>query len=63
MYVFMRLSLFFKVSLLLLSLAALYKAYKKWKLKRSLVSLRGKVILITGASSGLGEGKGEIMKY
>ena len=55
--------MFFKVSLLLLSLAALYKAYKKWKLKRSLVSLRGKVILITGASSGLGEGKGEIMKY
>ncbi|XP_003387672.1 PREDICTED: dehydrogenase/reductase SDR family member 7B-like [Amphimedon queenslandica] len=51
----MKLFLILKVTFLLLSLAGLYKVYKRWKLRQSLSSLSGKVVLITGASSGLGE--------
>jgi len=35
----------------------LYKLYRKWSTKVMLNRLRGKVVLVTGASSGLGEGK------
>lgn len=52
----MKFFLILKVTFLLLSLAGLYKVYKRWKLRQSLSSLSGKVVLITGASSGLGEG-------
>lgn len=32
-----------------------YQAYRQWRVRRSLARLRGRVVLITGASSGLGE--------
>lgn len=35
---------------------AAYQVYKRWKQRRALNRLCGKVVLITGASSGLGEG-------
>ena len=45
-------------ALLVLGLAVVaYQAYKRWKQRRALSRLRGKVVLITGASSGLGEGE------
>lgn len=34
-----------------------YQAYRRWRLRRALSRLAGKVVLITGASSGLGEGE------
>jgi dehydrogenase/reductase SDR family protein 7B len=34
---------------------AAYQAYKRWRRRRALSRLSGKVVLITGASSGLGE--------
>ena len=38
--------------------ACIYQAWRKWYLKKIVLRrLRGKVVLITGASSGLGEGK------
>lgn len=44
-------------ALLLIGLAvATYQVYKKWWQRRALSRLAGKVVLITGASSGLGEG-------
>ncbi len=45
--------------LLLVTLAVcFYQAWKKWRLRRVIHRrVRGKVVLITGASSGLGEGK------
>lgn len=45
-------------ALLILGLAAcVYQAWRKWRAGKQLSKLRGKVVLITGASSGLGEGK------
>ena len=38
---------------------AAYQAYKRWRRRRALSRLSGKVVLITGASSGLGEGEGK----
>lgn len=35
---------------------AAYQAYKRWRRRRAIAQFRGKVVLITGASSGLGEG-------
>ena len=44
-------------ALLVVGLAvAAYQVYKRWKQRRALSRLSGKVVLITGASSGLGEG-------
>ena len=45
-------------ALLVVGLAAcLYQAWRKWYIKRLLFKrLGGKVVFITGASSGLGEG-------
>ena len=44
-------------ALLLVGLAVcVYQAYKKWRMRRAMQRLAGKVVLITGASSGLGEG-------
>ena len=45
-------------ALLVLGLAVcVYQAWRKWYIKRLIAKkLRGKVVLITGASSGLGEG-------
>jgi len=38
--------------------ACIYQAWRKWYVKKVVLKrLRGKVVLITGASSGLGEGK------
>ena len=37
-----------------------YQAYRQWRVRRSLARLRGRVVLITGASSGLGEGEGSL---
>lgn len=37
-------------------MVAAYQAYKRWRRRRALSRLSGKVVLITGASSGLGEG-------
>ena len=37
--------------------AVLVQAYKKWRTRRSIRKLAGRVVLVTGASSGLGEGK------
>lgn len=33
-----------------------WQAYKQWRARRAAKSLAGQVVLITGASSGLGEG-------
>lgn len=41
---------------LLLAVAAIYRAYKRWKAYKAMRKMVGKVVLITGASSGLGEG-------
>lgn len=35
---------------------ATFQMYKRWRQRRALSRLAGKVVLITGASSGLGEG-------
>ena len=48
---------FGQLLLLVATLTALYKAFRKWRLRRAIRRLSGKVILVTGASSGLGEGK------
>ena len=43
--------------LLLVGLAAgVYQVYRQWRLQRALRQVAGQVVLITGASSGLGEG-------
>lgn len=43
--------------LLVVGLAvAAYQVYRRWRQRRALSKLCGKVVLITGASSGLGEG-------
>ena len=43
--------------LLLVGVAAgVYQLYRQWRLRRALRQLAGQVVLITGASSGLGEG-------
>ena len=34
----------------------LYQGLKRWRIKRAIAKLSGKVVLVTGASSGLGEG-------
>ena len=47
---------FGQLLLLLAALAGAYSAYKKWKTYRAVRRVAGKVVLITGASSGLGEG-------
>ena len=45
-------------ALLIFGLAAcMYQAWRRWRARKQLCRLRGKVVLITGASSGLGEGK------
>lgn len=45
-------------ALLVLGLAVcVYQAYRRWRMRRNLQRLAGKVVLITGASSGLGEGE------
>jgi dehydrogenase/reductase SDR family protein 7B len=44
-----------KALLMLGLVVAAYQAYKRWKRQRALSRLSGKVVLITGASSGLGE--------
>lgn len=36
--------------------ACFYQLYRRWRRKRAIKKLAGKVVLITGASSGLGEG-------
>ena len=41
---------------LLAGLTALYKTYRRWRTYKAVRKLAGKVILITGASGGLGEG-------
>ena len=33
-----------------------YRKYKAWRIRRRYKAIEGKVILLTGASSGLGEG-------
>ena len=44
-------------ALLLVGLAvATYQLYRRWRERRALNRLAGKVVLVTGASSGLGEG-------
>ena len=44
-------------ALLLVGLAVcLWQAYQRWRIRRAMQRLTGKVVLITGASSGLGEG-------
>ena len=44
-------------ALLVVGLAvAAYQVYRRWRQRRALSRLCGKVVLITGASSGLGEG-------
>lgn len=44
-------------ALLLVGLAVcVWQAYRRWRERRALRRLAGKVVLITGASSGLGEG-------
>ena len=44
-------------ALLVVGLAvAAYQVYRRWRQRRALSRLSGKVVLITGASSGLGEG-------
>ena len=48
---------FGQLLLLVATLTAIYKAFRKWRLRRAIRRLSGKVILVTGASSGLGEGK------
>ena len=43
--------------LLLVGVAAgVYQVYRQWRLQRALRQVAGQVVLITGASSGLGEG-------
>ena len=50
-------------TLLLLGVAVVaYQAYRRWRRRRALSRLRGKVVLITGASSGLGEGEGSLVR-
>ncbi len=49
---------FGQLLLLLAALAGAYRAYKKWRTYRAVRRVAGKVVLITGASSGLGEGTG-----
>lgn len=49
---------FAKLLFVVTALAAVYKAYRRWKINRAIRGLSGKVVLITGASSGLGEGNG-----
>ena len=53
----MAIKTFAKLLLVIGALAAAYKAYRKWKLNRAIRNLSGKVVLITGASSGIGEGE------
>ena len=44
-------------ALLVIGLAvAAYQVYKRWRQRRAQNRLAGKVVLITGASSGFGEG-------
>ena len=45
-----------KTVVLLGIVACLYQLYRRWKRKRAIKKLAGKIVLITGASSGLGEG-------
>jgi len=45
-----------KLLLLFGLLVLCYRKYKSWKISRRYKSIEGKVILLTGASSGLGEG-------
>lgn len=45
-----------KAVVLLGIVTCFYQLYSKWKRKRAIKKLAGKVVLITGASSGLGEG-------
>ena len=40
----------------LVAVAAFYRAYKRWRTIRAIRRIASKVVLITGASSGLGEG-------
>lgn len=54
---------FLRLSLLLITLTVIYKAYRKWRLRKAIYKFRGKVVLITGASSGLGEGKIITLKF
>ena len=50
-------------TLLLLGMAVVaYQAYRRWRRRRALSRFRGKVVLITGASSGLGEGEGSLVR-
>ena len=45
-------------ALLLVGLAVcVYQAYRRWQARRVVKRLAGKVVLVTGASSGLGEGE------
>ena len=47
-----------KVLLIVTAAVCIYQAWRRWYAKRIVVKrIRGKVVLITGASSGLGEGK------
>jgi NADPH:quinone reductase-like Zn-dependent oxidoreductase len=45
-----------KAVVLLGIVTCFYQLYRRWKRMRAIKKLAGKVILITGASSGLGEG-------
>lgn len=41
---------------LLIAVVAAYRAYKRWRTYKAIRKVAGKVVLVTGASSGLGEG-------
>ena len=53
-----------KALLILGLVACLYQVWRKWRTRRLLsTKFRGKVVLVTGASSGLGEGACMIPEY